>query len=192
MKNSDRLSFPHRLQRVRVAIFPFAILCILGLGCSQCSTDSGPARLPDATHEGANTFGFLDNGAVSLPCARSGLGPAIFAIFSQGRFGGRDLTISAQNNCDLLAPDFAFSIFRFVGELRRYEFGVNPIDSTSEGEFYGQFHTWNLLQGHGSVTFTKFDTVKHIASGTFEFNGMAEDSVLHTVTDGRFDVIYHF
>lgn len=186
MRYSSRLPCPVRL-------LPFA----LSLALLSCEKDP-LAQLPDMTQQGKNTAGFLLDGEPWLPegkyltstnkgvngywRGKSTIGLSFVQVnTSKGRDSGLEIRIVGirQPGTYSLGQDPQLAL----GE-RRQGYASFYIQQPAPAVSYYTGPT-----APGTVTITRLDTVKRIASGTFDVM-LLEDGGTRTVqiTQGRFDV----
>ena len=152
-----------------------------------------PPDLPCATQTGENTFGCYINGkpwvAKVEPYVLDPAAHKIEASYDETNYGTFN-----DNYVRLLGVyrgDTASSlIIHFKPLLQAGKVSINALN------FYGiEFRTPQKLykidpNSLYEIHFTKLDTVKNIASGTFYFTCISNSDTL-SVTDGRFDVRYY-
>ncbi|QKG56380.1 hypothetical protein GKZ68_06870 [Hymenobacter sp. BRD128] len=153
---------------------------------SQCKEEVAP-QLPAETTIGAETFGCKIDGKLLVPHGswnHPGLGMSYY-VDTKG------YAYFSVNAADYKASDGGFiSITCDSLRLRTgktYDFKMGGISVIG----YGRAGTWftYLRQYPGELTITKFDSVKHIISGRFDFVGINRDAGKQVlVTDERFDV----
>ncbi|MBO3272340.1 hypothetical protein [Hymenobacter defluvii] len=177
-------------------------VCLLSLALSLAllSCEKEPVdRLPAATQKGKNTAGFLVDGEAWLP-KPSTLNPGnnpvngYWAQTTKGPILG--LSFSDKS---LDTPSGLSITLRGVLGPGTYPLNQEPHINLGEGRSaYGSYYRlepapavryYTGPTATGTVTLTRLDLVKHIASGTFEFTPL-EDGGTRTVqiTKGRFDV----
>ncbi|MEI7670185.1 MAG: hypothetical protein WCJ33_08895 [Pseudomonadota bacterium] len=154
-----------------------------------------PPMLPPITDTGANTFGCLVDGKVWLP----GADPFGFIRPKEWYYSSQYFYMHFSNTKGD-ADDYLNLIFYPVSHDTTIIIKNTP-DTTyphphpeflfdryyNKGSFYDHFAPVN--QYSGQMTFTKFDTVNYIFSGTFWFDAVdtVTGKVVH-VTEGRFDL----
>ncbi|GGE99366.1 hypothetical protein [Hymenobacter cavernae] len=173
---------------------------LLTTGCKKEKTEL--ERLPVATQEGKNSAGFLLDGKAWLPaqcyvCSDSPIrGYSIntsrdgrilsltFVRFPKDGKEGESLSFYLPH---ITKPDY-FALDKVAVPLAR----TNPANATlgilkSSSRYPVVFDTGP--DAVSSVTITRFDTVAHIVSGTFDLTVQEENgSETHQLTDGRFDL----
>ena len=161
----------------------YLLILVCGLSCDNPSCEpTASTTLTPATHTGAETFSFLDNGVVWSACNGFGDPPQRFTLVSSG------LTLAAVKGCGGPWQFFGLTIDKFKG-MGRYILSLGSDTLTAQD---GSATFTNGYEGSGFVDITFFDSIKHIVSGTFEFSGIAYDSTVHKIADGRFDLTYPY
>ncbi|GAA3932842.1 hypothetical protein [Hymenobacter algoricola] len=177
------------------------LLLALGiLSISACKKDKNdPNGLPPATQEGKNTAGFLLDGQPWLPEWKTNLSVNSPVDASwQRTVKGRSLRFgfTRQNDSESNHLDF------FVPHIRQTgTFELNQPASPTLGDRNPAYGIYVMAKevpdrlfltsptATGTLTVTRFDTVAHIVSGTFELTvqeGKSQET--HSVTEGRFDL----
>lgn len=159
-----------------------------------CAPDPGP--LPEATQEGANTYGCYVDGQPWKPHDRdfksshlnfvygSHKGVYIYALRSD---------IKGDSIQRVIILNFSTVRQPFVGTV--VTDSINLCRYMTGGDGYG-LHiptTWCEIddQCQGRVTFTRFDPETKVVTGTFSFEAYSEKTNrVVKITDGRFDGIY--
>jgi hypothetical protein len=178
---------------MKYTIFLSALLiCICTVpGCKKDDPDC-PPDLPCATQTGENTFGcYIDGEPWVAKVEPYVLDPSAHKI--EASYDETDYGTFNDNYFRLLGAyrgDTSSSlIIHFKPLLQTGRAFINTLN------FYGiEFRTsQNLFKidpdSPYEIHFTKLDTVKNIASGTFYFSCISDSDTL-SVTDGRFDVRY--
>ena len=154
-----------------------------------------PPMLPPITDTGANTFGCLVDGKVWLP-------------------NGAPFSLIKPKRCNYYQKYFSMQMIRAGGDPHDYfTFNCYPVthdttitiknepDSTYSDPYpefwFDKYYKESSSDEHfvpvdqysGQLTFSKFDTVNYIFSGTFWFDAVdtVTGKVVH-VTEGRFDL----
>ena len=167
------------------------IFLAITISCCNKDDDNPPPdpvdQLPPATQTGAGTFGCLLDGEVFLPgtntpnpldCVYQYVnGGYYFTLQSNRRINGSELQAIA-----LLSNDFQ------IEEGFTYDLKENiPNNVTGLYRFnFNSYYTNNI--NTGKLTITKLDYINHIISGTFWFDVLDSNNVVHEIRDGRFDV----
>ena len=162
---------------------------------SSCKKDV--TELPPATQTGANTFGAMVDGKMWVP---QGFGSIPANNLLDARLLGNNLFIVAQNfSSSPNETEFDITVTGVTGP-GTYALNSNvshPSSYASYGYYvkrnFSPINEWITSSTFtGSVNLTKFDTVNHIASGTFQFSAgeMFSSAPALSVLDGRFDVRY--
>lgn len=174
-------------------LITLALLFLLFYAAS-CDSDDDNDTLPRETQDGRNTFGCLVNGKVW----EKG-GDLSFPHPNLGAFVG-------ENEFGITASRFGNNIFQTISidvaqplKVDTYSFNNNEcIASFSDRETDCYYQTY--LHYIGKLEITKFDSVKKIISGRFNFKafiynadtinsaGTCDSSI--TITEGRFDIHY--
>ncbi|CAM4188620.1 hypothetical protein [Gillisia limnaea] len=170
------------------------LLIILFLSFVSCSKqddcDNPVDCLPPATQTGAGTIGCLINGEVFRPGGSQFPGPTQRAVYNTSVEGKYYFSLTAKNrstnkSIGILLRD------QQIGEGETYFL-------ISEGEFTNfavyniniiEFQTNNEFTGE--ITFSKFDDINGIVSGTFWFDGINEEGEIVEIREGRFDMKYN-
>ncbi|MFP9098785.1 hypothetical protein ACLI09_07015 [Flavobacterium sp. RHBU_24] len=166
------------------------VLPLLALtGCNN-DDDNKPAdpvsQLPPATQTGEDTFGCLLDGMAFKPDNR----PNATNCFYQFVDGDYYFVVGASNYHTNLKGITLRTERKQIFEGETY----NLFEYT-EGNAVGSY-TYNLTNNFtsstytGELTITKLDFTNHIVSGTFWFDVMDENGVVHQIREGRFDM--HF
>jgi hypothetical protein len=157
--------------------------------------------LPPVTQTGANTLGFVIDGRVwqnfGQSCTFYGCQDnKLMAYVGQNRGGkGHQVQITAGLTSKDYREDFGISLdyVKGPGTYTRHKSSTlgkyNHLYLTSESSLLYE----NLDSVTTSVTITRFDTVAHIVSGTFEGTLQRQDAPGESrrIQDGRFDLVYN-
>jgi len=181
------------------------ILSMLGLflasiSLSSCKKTTNEApTLPPATNNGSNTMGAYINNVVWVPA------PSFYYTGIQADYSGTAFRIIGYtNNSNRTEKTSVHINLRNFSGTGNYSLNnpLLPIGLSNSGQVLieqntapvGQIPTsieYDTDSLHlGQVTITKFDPVKQIVSGTFQFDAINQNKpigVTH-VTAGRFDV----
>ncbi len=173
-------------------LFIILLLCSIATGCKKKKNDHAADTLPPATMVGANTFGCLIDGKVFVPKKK------LFAM-----------SVILQCNYEYINSEYYFMLAA-RNQIENYNVAINidKLQITGDtvlsfslpitGPMYGRcgatqnnftvpYSTTNDLPGQ--LTFSKFDLVHQIASGTFWFDAIdSATGKIVEVRDGRFDV----
>jgi len=173
-------------------LLKFTLLLFLATTISCCNNDDDnpPADpvdlLPPATQTGAGTFGCLLDGEVFLP----GNTPNNLDCVYQYVNGGYYFSLQGSKR------DSDQNIIRISLNTKKLEIHENEqynllenIDQSAYGSYFFNldFYYTNQIET-GELKITKLDFDNHIVSGTFWFDVMDSDGVVHEIRDGRFDV----
>jgi hypothetical protein len=176
-------------------ILLFILLYISTLSCSHHYDDPQPVseldKLPPATQTGANTFGCLLDGVAFKP----GITNNSYNCFYQFVNGEYYFNVNASNQ--------KYGILKGIGigtEKKTISEGqtLNLFERIN-GNAYGTYYVGNSNTGlddlmytstynTGQLIITKLDFTHNIVSGTFWFNVIDSQNVVHHITDGRFDM----
>ena len=171
------------------------VICAALLVLAGCKKDID--ELPEATQTGANTFGAKLDGALWVP-QKFGIAPT--APLLEARYTGTNSIFINARNFSSSPTETEFEIYiRNIPGPGTYPLNQDTDHYPNESASYGYFikrklmplNEWITTSGQtGSVTITRFDTVNHIISGTFEFRAASTDDTAApiSVTEGRFDV----
>ena len=175
---------------MKKSILLLASIVLLAASCEKDGPlDTG--KLPPATMSGKNTFGCKINGEVWLPGGGTIWDGPIYAKHDMGWVGCDQLFVPASHIFD----DGETSIYQSIsinvwcpklGEnIMTFNKGAYK-DFKGCGEYYlDTLSTYKL-------NITRLDSVKFIASGTFEFTAINDDfKDTLVITEGRFDVDTH-
>ena len=144
------------------------------LNLASCWKDTYDGNtLPPETQEGKNTFGCMVNGKVWVANVPGHL------YFQRNGF-----SIEAKKYVNKVDQVIEFEVLDTLKE-KKYDLGAIYGDNIKNYIF-----RTDSLAYTGTLEITKFDTIKKILSGRFEFRAKLDlptvDSVV-TITDGRFD-----
>lgn len=178
-------------------LFPRPVrLWLLALVPALLSCEKEPLdQLPAATQKGQNTAGFLVDGKAWLP-----KGNYIMGVYEpvngswKRTAAGPSLNISMSYKTRDTRSGVGIHL---MGVRQPGNYTLSQAAQVNLGNAAGSYATYHKEYvsyytdppAGGSVTITRLDTVKHIASGTFELL-LLEDGGTRTVqiTQGRFDV----
>jgi hypothetical protein len=169
------------------------LISLLLLAFCACDKDNDtPAnpvsQLPPATQIGANTFGCLLDGAVFKP----GSAPNSLNCYYQFVDGEYYFHIAATKN-DNTNNYYALGINTAKKSIVQGE--VYQLYEMTDGNVYGLFffnldYNYTSHLNTGQLTITKFNFSQNIISGTFFYDILGSNGVVHQIRDGRFDM--HF
>lgn len=173
---------------LKFAAFIFLCICFLDL---KCKKNIYMDTLPPITSEGKNTFGCYVNG--QLFCAKGAFNIASLS----GGYIKRNFWI--KSNYVVMNPNhngFKYKQKIAFGFLNKYPLSNFQIVLNSKD--IGLFSDLNTNSkdyitdslNNGIVSFSRFDTINRVISGTFYFTAKSSDSSIIRVTDGRFDLQY--
>ena len=144
--------------------------------------------LPAATQTGANTFGCLVNGKVWLPKGYNGtsnLSLSYDPTFNKGTFDLRSYRY----------PDNSTRVqYVILSSDSLSATGIDPVKDIHQDVQFSDSNTCqyysfdSTVHRTGAITITKFDLMKGIISGTFQFNLSKTGCDSIKVTGGRFDM----
>jgi len=161
--------------------------CLLFLATS-CKKQ-GIYLLPPATNNGSNTFGCLINGKAFLGQSRSELFLSIAAV--QGSYHDGTLSVLGSHYFGSTPTGSIFGISIDVQTPKHSGIITVPganrnIISYSDNQDTFRFNSDSTHTG--SVIITRFDSITHIYSGTFQGSLIDTYGKIVLITDGRFDV----
>lgn len=168
---------------------------VVVLGFTACSKDV--EELPPATQTGANTFGARVKGELWMP---QGFGVVPTAPILEARYGGNNAVFINARNFGSSPDESEIEIYlqNITGPgvfLLNQATGVYPNNSASYAYYVERRirpeNEWITNASYtGRVEVTRFDTVNHIISGTFEFQAINMYGTPEpiSITEGRFDV----
>ena len=154
------------------------------------------ASLPEETQTGAGTFGARVNGELWGPL-KAGILPT--APILEARYGGqRSVFINARNFSRTPIETEMEIYLRNIAGPGTYALNQTTARYPGQSASYAYYVRRNLhvedewitsAEATGEVVVTRFDTVNHIISGTFQFTANARyGRAPITATEGRFDV----
>ncbi|MBD2701838.1 hypothetical protein IC229_14395 [Spirosoma sp. BT702] len=153
---------------------------------NSCKPKEDP--LPAPTTEGLNTFGCRINGKVWIANGiRNDQGPAAKAIEVEFK------RLSA-STFYLMIHTNASTKDRVQLSLPKGVIGTNRLKNLYDDPFAvyydNQFRLFTSMESNpGKVVISRLDTINHIVSGTFEFDGQfIVNKEIVRVTEGRFDI----
>ena len=164
---------------------------LLILILSSCSSDdktkaiSEIDKLPPATQNGKNTFGCLLDGKAFTPGNR----PNPLDCVYQDLNGTFYLSLQANRDIDNLLVLVGLSTNSLmIEENKKYTLSSN-VPATAYGTYAvaGTFSTTDIFN-IGELFITKLDA--QVVSGTFWFDVVDNNGVLHEIREGRFDMEY--
>jgi hypothetical protein len=173
----------------------FLLVLLLELwGCSN-HDDTPPPNpidlLPPATQTGENTFGCLLDGKAFTPRAAT----VPYNCFYQYVDGGYYFYVTGKNSENGILK----SITVGTENLEIMEGDAYALKERISGNAFGRYYIGNSNTGinqniytsdnyTGELTITKLDFENHIVSGTFWFDIIDEDGIVHEIREGRFDM----
>ena len=169
----------------RTALLIFLLLPLLAV---ECYDEPFAPELPEATQTGKGTMAAKVNGVVWI--AEGGLigdnPEADYNFHSEGRlrFVGRDRRSDEVSTINIQIRDmYDTGIF--------YAWGGDTFPDGTRMIFRGKGKSYSPERSNpGSVEITHFDTINHIVSGLFSFDGVCENGDTVKVREGRFDIKY--
>ncbi len=162
----------------------------------QCEKDFPPGtpeidKLPTATQTGANTFGCLVDGKAFTP--KYSWGSDGLQVYYQYLDNAHHFNIGADRKDGTAITDIEIRSHGIELEEKKYEmgefgsmgfFGAEYTVFVGNGEIL-TYKTTKIIKGE--ITFTRFDVINQIASGTFWFDAINKDGKVVQVREGRFD-----
>ncbi|MFP9098784.1 hypothetical protein ACLI09_07010 [Flavobacterium sp. RHBU_24] len=168
------------------------VLPLLALSGCNNDDDNKPAdpisQLPPATQTGEDTFGCLLDGKAFLP------GPGLNTLDCVYQYVDGGYYFALQGNKRDSSHNYIL-IGCCTQKLEIFEGEEFDLKEQVDGNAYGSYF-YNLNDNTTSITstgklkITKLDFTNHIVSGTFWFDVMDENGVVHQIREGRFDM--HF
>jgi hypothetical protein len=171
-------------------VLPFFLLFFALYSCDHDSDSPvNPVdQLPPATQIGANTFGCLLDGEVFKP----GNGPNPLDCVYQFVDGEYYFALQANKedaNFNLILIGLTTKTLGLTQE-QSYQL-LEFEDGNASGAYsYGGQIVYKSTLNTGEMTITKLDHVHNIISGTFYFDVLDGNGVVHQIRNGRFDM--HF
>jgi hypothetical protein len=190
MKTTQKLGLP----------MPLIALAFLTLFSGmQCEKDFPPGtpeidKLPTATQIGANTFGCLVDGKAFTP--KGTWGSDGLQVYYQYVDNAYHFNIGVTRK-ELYAPLRDMLIRSHYIELQETTYQLGEMDTPgnigseyciynpNKDGFDDLFRTTSVIKGE--ITFTRFDVINQIVSGTFWFDAVNKDGKVVQVREGRFD-----
>ena len=189
------------LKAISIAAYFLFSLCLL---CSSCGKDDdgpdNPHGLPNATQNGANTFGCLINGEPWI--AEIGLGvlsPSLRPF--DMTYDETDTGIFYNNHWSIVArrkfKDSISDSFNIRAWFSEEDILINHVDHRlyfslkfGDDQAINAFYELDTLRPY-MFEITKLDTANNICAGVFDFYAVSDDDdeVLH-FEEGRFDKKY--
>jgi hypothetical protein len=172
----------------------YLILISFVITISSCSKkdncDNPVDCLPPATQTGEGKIGCLINGEVFKPGGSQLSGPTqqanynitfegklYFALIASNKNLNKSIGISLINKEITEGQSYILGSDLFPKDFAQYNFNI---DSFETNQTFG-----------GEITFSKFDDVKGIVSGTFWFDAVNEEGDVVEIREGRFDMKYN-
>ncbi|QOW10996.1 hypothetical protein Q73A0000_11820 [Kaistella flava (ex Peng et al. 2021)] len=166
------------------------LLSLLSIGLFSACKDreADPNVLPEATQSGKNTGGALVDGKVwvakiAYPDLNGGGVNATMYEHANGKYKMK-IVFQQANNINNRIVIYISDVDEIVNRI--YKLDNNNVAGYEKGLDYLQYYTTNT-DFDGSITFSKFDKINKIASGTFNFKAKNSAGQVVTITDGRFD-----
>jgi hypothetical protein len=164
----------------------------------QCKKDEKTEleKLPPLTTYGANTLGCLINGKAwpaSINLEEQG-GDIWFQNFY---YNGR-LTVDCFYDKDFLNPGISQRVYFRTNDITGQGLYKISFEDVTNDYFavytqYNQYRTGDVINrnGHAIINIVRFDTIKHVVSGTFQFTLFDEKGLSYVnVEQGRFDITF--
>lgn len=145
-------------------------------------------KLPPATQTGANTFGCLLDGKAFLP----GSFPNATNCFYQLVDGEYYFAMAFGNtNFNAINIDVGVGTQKLqIQQNVQYDLFELSDNNAFGGYNFGTFNYYTTNTHTGKLTITKLDEINHIVSGTFWFDVIDNNGVVHQIREGRFDAQY--
>jgi hypothetical protein len=170
------------------------LLLILFLSFNSCSKndncDNPVDCLPPATQTGEGTIGCLINGEVFKPGGSQFSGPTqqanynttfegelYFALIARNKDLNKSIGISLINKEIIQGQTYILGSNLFPKDFAQYNFNIDSYETN-------QTFT-------GEISFSKFDDINGIVSGTFWFDAINEEGEVAEIREGRFDMKYN-
>lgn len=167
------------------------ILATFTLSCCNNDDDKPIAeidKLPPATQTGANTFGCLLDGKAFLP----GNFPNATNCFYQ-LVDGEYYFVMAFGNTNFNSINIDVGVGTQNLQIQQnvqYDLFELNNNNAYGGYNFGTINNYTSHTHTGKLTITKLDEVNHIVSGTFWFDVLDNNGVVHQIREGRFDAQY--
>jgi hypothetical protein len=165
------------------------------LSCSHSSDDSQPVseldKLPPATQTGANTFGCLLDGVAFKP----GITNNSYNCFYQFVNGEYYFNVNASNQKYGILKSIGIGTQKLTISQGQTLVLLEKVFGNASATYYNANSNTGLdellntdINNSGELKITKLDFTHSIVSGTFWFNVIDSQNVVHHITDGRFDM----
>jgi hypothetical protein len=171
---------------------------LLSFQCRKHHDKPEIEKLPPETQTGAQTFGCLINGKTFKPKGPS-LSPILSSYYQHTYYPSESGYVFQVAALDNSHGSNKYSVVLLLDSVRLETNKTIVLKKMGHGFSNGTYYVgttgglnvyYTNEKTGGSVTFTRFDTVQQIASGTFWFNAVDEKGDTVKITDGRFDVHY--
>lgn len=174
------------------------LVCSLVLLSASCKKEkTGLAALPPATQEGKKTFGCLINGKAFVAQSKPFTTPPVPGVTCQYGYidndisKGHNFSIYGSDNKVSQKPDAPSSVLVYVNKIDIQQGTTYQLQDQKDSGAYAEYHTYLLIDDYtsliGELTFTNFDEINHIASGTFWFDTTNDKGEKIEIREGRFD-----
>jgi hypothetical protein len=174
--------------------FPLLFLGLFLTGCDIFSPsikftkpEKDLAKLPTETQEGKNTIGCLLNGQVWQNHGGGWFNPDYKASYFK-----KNISVGGSMNTEQDYQSLTLQLNNVFKGIGNYKLGN---DSTTRVVCINSKTNCNYDEGTftmGNLEITKFDTIKHIVCGRFNFTLIKVDCDTIRATDGRFDIKYGY
>ncbi|MFP9098782.1 hypothetical protein ACLI09_07000 [Flavobacterium sp. RHBU_24] len=158
-------------------------------GCNN-DDDNKPAdpvsQLPPATQTGENTFGCLLDGKAFLPGPGANPLDCVYQYVDGGYYFALQGSKNLQN---FIAIGINTNNLELI-EGNNYNLTDNEVGNAYGLRYFNYIFNYTTTIHSGQLSITKLDYTNHIVSGTFWFDVMDENGVVHQIREGRFDM--HF
>jgi len=176
----------------RIDLPKYILLIFLATTISCCNNDDDNPppdpvdQLPPATQTGAGTFGCLLDGEVFLPGNVPNKLDCVYQFVNGGYYFSLQGSKRYIDNNVILIGLSTKNLE--VSSNNTYILKEN-INQNAHGTFISNREIYYTSEEQsGELKITKLDYDNHIVSGTFWFDVMDSDGIVHEIRDGRFDV----
>lgn len=172
----------------------FTAFCCLGIQCKKEITEL--EKLPPLTTYGANTLGCLINGK-AWPASINLEEVGGYLSFDNFYYNGR-LTVDCFYRTHFSNPIISQRVYFRTNDITGQGLYKISFEDVTNDYFavytqYNQYRTGDVINrnGHAIINIVRFDTIKHVVSGTFQFTLFDEKGLSYVnVEHGRFDITF--